>query len=128
MAADLDAIKAILKIRGYDALVALRGHAPCEEPVAARAALGGCEIRLVFQPKGGAATANGHPPGQFFSPLEALIYSTLGDGRSRIGKRLAAECHQRFGAKFRTILANLIERGVLAHDGQGYRRCNGRAC
>ncbi len=60
--------------------------------------------------------------GQWLSPLEAAIWHCLGSETLQ-GKQIASRISQSYTASLRTILHNLVDRGVLAHvSGEGYQR------
>jgi hypothetical protein len=59
-------------------------------------------------------------PAPALSPVEAEILGALRSG-PLIGKALARRLNRAYDSGFRTILSNLVERGVLANDDSGYR-------
>ena len=59
--------------------------------------------------------------GQWFSPLESAILLAIGSDALG-GKEVAAKTGQPYDPRLKTLLRNLVDRGVLLHTSEGYRR------
>ncbi len=66
-------------------------------------------------------TGETRPKGEFFSPAESAIWMALRDGPLS-AKALGRVTGLGYSPKFRTILANLVERSVLKKCADGYTR------
>ena len=79
------------------------------------------QITATIAPAGATATGGAAYPGKHLGTLETAIWLAL--VKPMNAKRLARELNEPCSPKIRTILANLVERGVLTHSTeQGYSR------
>lgn len=92
-------------------------------------------VSVTVHQSGVAVTLSIHPvdqlaaepfPGRFLSDAELHVWRTLERGQWLVGKEIASQCGKRYDdPRFKWMLMNLADRGVLEHDddgGKGYRR------
>jgi hypothetical protein len=118
MVADADGLRSSLKAAAYDALSRV-GPTPPERPIVVRARSKLTEVKVVVHAIDD-GERNPHRIGSWMSPTETLIVSKLGpDTLTRID--LAKRCGMPCDPKFKTLVTNLIDRGILtdANDGHG---------
>lgn len=61
-------------------------------------------------------------PGKYLSPTEQLIWNAL-EEKALVGKVIAARIKDQYDSTFKTLLSNLVQRGVITPDENGgYRR------
>ncbi len=80
------------------------------------------ELTLAVGPRGGLNGGGAASfPGAHFSPIEAAVWHALAGGPLG-GKAIARATGQPYAPGLRTILVNLVRRGVLTHSAGGYAR------
>lgn len=123
MAADADALHDALRAVAHDVLFRFGREAPAQR-AAGHAHNKVAEVRVMIQAFNGGGGGDGRRRrvGSWMSPTETLIVSKL-DAETMTRMALADRCGMSYDPKFKTIVSNLIERGIIedADDGKGIR-------
>lgn len=96
---------------------------PLTESVQTRAASESRVVSIqVGPPSSNGAAVPPSFPGLHFSAIEAAIWHALPATEAMLGKQIAKAIGQPYSSTLRTILTNLVDRQVLEHSRDGYKR------
>lgn len=123
-----EALRILLKARGLGILAELlaTGGLPAHA-VTARSRSRNAGVVIIVGPLEELRDSGGSTgqSGQWLSPIEAAIWHCLGSETLQ-GKQIATRISQPYGPALKTLLRNLVERGILCWEkAEGYRRVAG---